>query len=175
MRNPLSLFNRLFHPRRHKRSATLRAIYIAGSAGEAMQSLNHVEAVAQTGLQGDRYSTGQGFWKVTEACQVTLISADELEKAARGHSDELQDKLDTGHHRRNLVVTGIHSRELQGKTFAIGEAQFRYLKPRPPCGYLDKVEGKGMGRALGKHSGICLNVVRSGVITVGDHLQVIEE
>lgn len=51
------------------------------------------------------------------------------------------------------MITGIKTNELQGKVFSLGEALFRYARPRPPCGYLDKVEGKGLGGALVKHSG----------------------
>lgn len=48
-----------------------------------MQSVNRAEALEQTGLQGDRYSVGRGFWQVTEACQVTLISTDDLARAKK--------------------------------------------------------------------------------------------
>ena len=138
-----------------------------------MQSVVSIEAIANSGLQGDRYSQGTGFWKATDACQVTLISEDDLSKAKHGRRGELQHKLDHGSHRRNLVVTGIKTKELQGKTFRIGNAVFRYYKPRPPCAYLEKIEALGISRALGKHSGICLHVLSGGVFAVGDPLEII--
>ncbi|MDY6979595.1 MAG: MOSC domain-containing protein [Pseudomonadota bacterium] len=153
----------------------IRAIYIADSAGAEMQSVKRVSAIEQTGLQGDRYSAGRGFWQVTEACQVTLISEDDLRKAKKGLSDELRTRLVHGGHRRNLVIGNLRSRELQDKTFRIGEAVFRYHKPRPPCGYLDKVEGKGLASALGKNSGICITVISGGAIAVGDRLEIIPD
>jgi uncharacterized protein YcbX len=166
------IFNWLFK-RRHGEPPTLRAIYITTAAGGVMQSIEHTLAIAKTGLDGDRYSSASGFWKLTDACQVTLISEDDINMAKQGQADELKYKLDQGSHRRNLVVTGINTKELQGKTFRIGDAEFRYYKPRPPCGYLEKIEGKGLSRALGKHSGICLTVVSGGTISVGDRLIVI--
>lgn len=153
----------------------IRAIYIAGSAGDEMQSVERVSAIEQTGLQGDRYSAGRGFWQVTEACQVTLISEDDLRKAKRGLSDELRARLVHGGHRRNLVIGKIRLRDLRDRTFRIGEAVFRYHKPRPPCGYLEKIEGKGLARALGKNSGICITVISGGAIAVGDRLEIIPD
>jgi MOSC domain-containing protein YiiM len=153
---------------------SLKAIFITGSAGERMQSVSRIDAIEQLGLQGDRYSVAKGFWQATDACQVTLISEDDLDKSSKGLSVELQRTLETGGHRRNLVISGIKTKALQGKTFRIGTALFRYHKPRPPCGYLEKIEGIGLGRALGKHSGVCLTVINSGSIMVGDRLHMIE-
>lgn len=129
-----------------------------------MLSVNSLLAISEGGLQGDRYANGAGFWKSTDSCQVTLISAHDLKMA--GARSPLE--CDQGNHRRNLVISGITTRSLKGRTFRIGDAIFKYQKPRPPCGYLDKIQGQGMARALGKHSGICLEILRSGQLTVGD-------
>lgn len=169
----MSLLNRLFSLSHHRALPELNAIYIASSAGVEMHPVDRIQALEQTGLSGDRYSMARGFWQVTEACQVTLISEDDLNKAKKGQSDSLRARLDTGHHRRNLVIGNLNTRELQDKTIRIGDAIFRYHKPRPPCGYLDKIEGKGLGGALGKNSGICLTVVRGGMIAVGDRVEIV--
>lgn len=171
----MSLLKKLFSLPRHRALPQLKAIYIASSAGAEMQSVDRIQALEQAGLYGDRYSVARGFWQVTEACQVTLISEDDLNKAKKGLSDTLRARLDTGHHRRNLVISNLKTRELQDKTFRIGDAIFRYHKPRPPCGYLDKIEGKGLAGALGKNSGICVTVVRSGVIAVGDRVEIMHD
>ncbi|MHB8471813.1 MAG: MOSC domain-containing protein [Gammaproteobacteria bacterium] len=76
--------------------------------------------------------------------------------------------LDSGGHRRNLVIDGLTTRQTEGRSFRIGSAVFRYDKPRPPCGYIDQLVGKGMGRALSHNSGICIRVVSGGTLTVGD-------
>lgn len=140
-----------------------------------MQSVASSQALADVGLQGDRYSEVRGFWKATDACQVTLISEDDINKAKQHCTSILKKKLDNGIHRRNLVIEGIKTKQLQGKTFRIGEAIFRYQKPRPPCAYLEKIEGKGISRALGKHSGVCLFVIKSGTLSIGDVLEIIED
>lgn len=159
----------------HYKSPTLTAIFISASAGDTMQAVTRIHAIADSGLQGDRYSEAKGFWKATDACQVTLISEDDLRKVKHGYPAEFQDKIDRGSHRRNLVIGGIKTKQLQGKTFRIGEAVFRYHKLRPPCAYLEKIEGKGISRALGKHSGVCLYVVSGGEFSVGDSIEIIND
>jgi MOSC domain-containing protein YiiM len=100
---------------------------------------------------------------------VTLISEHDLKRSQRRGAA----RLEQGAHRRNLVISGLSSHELRGQDFRIGEAVFRYHKPRPPCGHLDRVEGSGMARALGRHSGICIHVVQGGRIATGDRLELL--
>jgi MOSC domain-containing protein YiiM len=147
----------------------LEAIFITDAAGEPMRSVDSITAIADQGLEGDRYGEAKGFWKSTDACEVTLISEHDLKRASgRGAHN-----LEQGAHRRNLVISGLSSRQLEGRDFRIGEAVFRYQKPRPPCGYLDRVEGAGMARALGRHSGVCITVLQGGRITTGDRLELL--
>ena len=171
----MKIFNWLFPSRHHREVPGLKAIFIAAKAGETMQSVTSIQALVDVGLQGDRYSKGSGFWKATDACQVTLISEDDLNQAKQGRTAVLQEKLDNGDHRRNLVIGGIKTKQLEGKTFRIGEAIFRYHKPRPPCAYLEKIEGQGISRALGKHSGVCLCVTQGGILSIGDTVEIINE
>lgn len=140
-----------------------------------MQVLTCVEAVSGRGLQGDRYYAGTGHWLSIEACQVTLITAHDLQQAVKNTSTHIQKELDIGGHRRNLVIDGLKTRQLEGRSFGIGSAVFRYDKPRPPCGYIDQVAGKGMGRALSHNSGICIRVVSGGVLTVGDAVVILDK
>jgi len=163
-------------PGRHRRphgEACLSAIFIAPAAGAPMVALNAVEAITGLGLQGDRYALKRGYWKVTEACQVTLISEHDLQHAVRrlGRNGPA-DGISGGSHRRNLVVSGLTTAALQGKDFRIGEALFRYRRPRPPCGYLDQVAYPGLAKALGRNSGVCIEVIEGGQIRVGDQLRV---
>ena len=146
----------------------LSGIFITESAGQPMQPVNTVDAISSQGLIGDRYFNKTGYWDPVEGCQVTLISEDDLRLASKGN--EL--KFDNGQHRRNLVIKGIKTSALEGREFKIGEALFSYEKPRPPCGYLNKIEGRGMALALSYNSGICIRVIRSGKISVGDALLV---
>ncbi len=161
--------------KRQATSSTLKAIYIAAAAGEAMRAVDSAEAVAGRGLQGDRYYAGSGHWQLIEGCQLTLITEHELRAAKHKTTLQIETALDHGGHRRNLVIAGLQLKQLQGKSFRIGSAVFRYDKPRPPCGYIDQVSGHGMGRALSHNSGICIKVISSGRLAVGDSVSVIDE
>lgn len=163
-----------FRKQSQGRKGSVAAIFVAPAAGESMQSRQSVAAVAGVGLEGDRYAAGRGFWKATDACQVTLISEHDLGRA-RSRDPQILDKLAHGHHRRNLVLRDLNTRQLRGRRFRIGSAVFVFGKPRPPCGYLDQVEGKGLCSALGRNSGVCVRVVQSGVLRVGDAVELLDD
>ncbi len=171
---PAMLFNWPGFKRHQRLAPTLKAIFVATAAGEPMRSVNSSEAIGGSGLQGDRYSENKGHWQSIDGCPVTLISEHDLAQAKKGTEAEFQQALDHGSHRRNLVIEGLKTKNLEGQKFRIGTAVFRYDKPRPPCAYLDKISGKGMCRALGHHSGVCIRVVNGGKLTVGDAVEIID-
>jgi MOSC domain-containing protein YiiM len=152
--------------RRSEQIPHLQAIYVCASAGEPMQPRASAEVLAGRGLAGDRYCLGTGHWHPVESCEVTLISADDLRRARR----RLDVQLDNGRHRRNLVVAGLRTRDLEGRRFRIGSALFAWQRPRPPCGYLNQLTGENLARALRTNSGVCLSTLEGGVIRVGDAL-----
>ncbi|ESQ15596.1 MAG: hypothetical protein N838_28920 [Thiohalocapsa sp. PB-PSB1] len=145
-------------------SGRLMAIFIAERAGAPMRSCDTARAVVDAGLAEDRYAEGQGFWRLTDGCQLTLIHAEDLVRAERRHAVQ----LGAGQHRRNLVVQGLARADLRGRDVRIGEALLVWHRLRPPCGYLDRVSGKGMAKALGRHAGHCYRVREGGLIRVGD-------
>jgi MOSC domain-containing protein YiiM len=142
----------------------LDAILLADAAGAPMQRVDSAEALPGRGLRGDRYAAGTGWWRATDGCQVTLIHAEHLARAERKSGLTLTD----GRHRRNLIVSGLAHVDLRGRQLRIGEALFAWHRVRPPCGYLDKVSGRGTAKALGKHAGVCLKVTEGGLIRIGD-------
>ena len=152
-------------------NAKLVAIYITDKGGQPMQLLEKVDAIKDRGLVGDRYHLDTGYWHRVEACQVTLITEHDLSLAEKGSSLTFRN----GEHRRNLVITGIKTSVLEEKVFRIGEALFSYDKKRPPCGYLNKIEGKGRALALSYNSGVCIKVLQGGRISVGDEVEIIKE
>lgn len=147
-------------------SGMLVAIFVADSAAAPMQERDQAMALVDQGLAGDRYAQGRGFWRLTDGCQVTLIQAEDLRRAERRHRLDLS----KGQHRRNLVVTGLADLMRPDQRFYIGEALFEWHRVRPPCGYLDRVSGRGTAKALGRHAGHCLRVRQGGLIRVGDRI-----
>jgi MOSC domain-containing protein YiiM len=149
----------------------IEAIYVTGSGGAPMQQVIEVQAIEGRGLAGDRYLMRTGYWTGVDECEVTLIEAEGLEDV-EANTDV---RVSSGEHRRNIVTRGVHLRELAGKRFSIGDAVFRYDRPRPPCRYIATLTQRGMTKALGRHrGGICARVVSTGVIRVGDALEVQE-
>jgi len=148
---------------------TVEAINIVGEGGAPMQKLDQVKALADCGLEGDRYCKRAGYWTGVDECQATLIAAEDLEETA-GTTDV---RIQKGEHRRNLITRGIRLDGLQGKMFQVGEAGFEYDRPRPPCVYIQKITQPGMTQALMGRGGICARVVKSGLIRIGDSIVVL--
>ncbi|MGH9034504.1 MAG: MOSC domain-containing protein, partial [Acidimicrobiia bacterium] len=70
----------------------------------------------------------------------------------------------------------VDLRGLAGWSFRIGEAVLRYDRPRPPCRYIEGLTEPGMTRALAaRRGGICAQVVESGLIRVGDTIELIDQ
>ena len=144
-------------------------IFITAQSGKAMQAVEEVEAIAERGLRGDRYASGNGTYGGSDECQVTLIESEDLEEIRR--SQGLQ--VENGEHRRNLVTRGVRLESLRGKRFQIGEAVLEFNRPRPPCRYLESITEPGMMRALVGHGGICARVVQSGKVRVNDAIVIL--
>lgn len=160
------MLNKLKHLLKRNKTSSLCQIYTAKKGGADMISHDQIDVLANIGLLNDRYATQKGYWHHVESCQVTLISLEDINHIEKKSKLSMQNGL----HRRNLVISNISSRRLEGKTFQLGSAIFKYEKPRPPCGYIDSIAGKGVAKALGRDSGICLEVVQSGSIHIGDRL-----
>ncbi|MFO7954419.1 MOSC domain-containing protein [Thioalkalivibrio sp.] len=144
-------------------AARLQAIHVCTAAGDPMESVDAIEAIAGSGLRGDRYATNRGHWHAVESCPVTLITVPELQRASQRRGGPIE----PGEHRRNLVVSGWYRMPRQSGFLFIEDAVLKIGRPRPPCGYLNQLTGDNLARALGLDSGICLDVVRSGTLRTG--------
>ncbi len=144
-------------------------IFVAPDGGVDMRSVEQVEAVEGSGLRGDRYAEGTGYWAPVDVCQVTLIEGEDLEAI----QSTTGVKVVNGEHRRNLVTRGVRLGELLGRRFQIGEAVLAYDRPRPPCRYIASITEWGMTNALASRAGICARVVQSGVIRRQDAIVIL--
>ncbi len=148
---------------------TLVDIFVSTAAGEAMRRVPAAECLTGRGIDGDRYALGRGHWMRSDGCEVTLITREDLERAARRSGLTFAD----GQHRRNLVVEGIPLAAFRRHRVRIGDVLFAFHRLRPPCGYLDRVYCRGAAKALGKGAGIGLRVLENGRICRGDAVEVI--
>ncbi len=152
--------------------ASIEQIFIASVGGEPMRSVPEVEALVGEGLRDDRYARHVGYWSGVDECEVTLIEGEALDDVLRATGVQVMH----GQHRRNIVTRNIVLRELQGKRFTIGTAVFEYDRPRPPCRYIESLSEPGMTRSLsGGRGGICVRVVSSGIIHVGDAIKLVSD
>lgn len=142
----------------------VKAICICPVAGEPMQEITEVEAIASQGLKGDRYSTGEGSFNKGKrgVRQVTLMNTIFFE----GSGFEFKDS------RRNLFVHGVELMWLFGREFQIGNARFRGLRYCDPCTRPSKLSGKtkSFKETFFDRGGLIAEVIESGVIKIGDQV-----
>lgn len=148
----------------------VQAIYVARTGGVPMEAVEEVEAVADTGLRGDRYAERTGYWSGVDECQVTLIDGEIVDQI----DSETDVEIEHGEHRRNIITRGVRLLDLAGKRFSVGEAVLEYDRPRPPCRYIETLTQPGMMAALaGGRGGICARVIESGTIRVNDTIEIV--
>jgi MOSC domain-containing protein YiiM len=165
-----ALFPWLYRSRDPVAPGRLEDIFVAAEAGGPVERRASARALAGAGLEGDRYAAGRGHWRQTDACEVTLVTAEDLGRAERRG----RLAFGSGEHRRNLVVSGIPLAAFANRTVRIGDAVFAFHRLRPPCGYLDRLVGRGAGKALGRGAGIGLRVVQGGLLRVGDRVEILD-
>ncbi len=126
----------------------------------ALQSVTHVEVIADHGLVGDHKAGRAGGKR-----QVSLIQLEHLEVVAKLLGREAVDPVLL---RRNLLVSGINLLALRGERFRIGGALFEGMGLCEPCSRMEEVLGVGGYNAMRGHGGIIARVLEGGVIAVGD-------
>lgn len=152
-------------------SGEVQAIYVTPSAGEPMQHLSEVEAIAGHGLAGDRYLDGTGYYSDRPlpdgSRQITLIETEELERLEK----ETGILLDPAESRRNVLTRLISVNDLIGERFRVGEAVCEGIRICEPCTYLEKLTAKRVMRPLVHKGGLRARIVSGGVIRVGDEIR----
>jgi MOSC domain-containing protein YiiM len=130
--------------------------------GQAMASVEQIEAVTGKGLIGDRYTSGSG------KRGVTLIQAEHLPAIAALAG---LPAVEPATLRRNLVVEGVSLLALKGRRFRIGEAEFEGTGDCDPCSRMEAALGPGGFNAMRGHGGLTARIVTPGRIRVGDAVQ----
>ncbi len=148
---------------------TLEGIFVAEHKGEALRSLEAVEAVAGQGLLGDRYYRRAGtFSKPGHADrEVTLIEIEAIEALER----EGDLRVQPGQARRNLVTRGVPLNHLVGREFAVGPVRLRGIRLCEPCGHLEALTVKGIQQGLCHRGGLRAQVVQGGIVRAGDAIR----
>ena len=146
------------------------SIQITPQSESLPQSVDQVRAVAGMGLEGDRYylRTGTYSKKHDESREATLIESEALEALER----EYGHKLSATESRRNITTRGVALNHLVGKEFRVGAVVLRGIKLCEPCGHLEQMTGRNVREGLVHRGGLRAQIVQSGVIQVGDSIEV---
>jgi MOSC domain-containing protein YiiM len=76
--------------------------------------------------------------------------------------------------RSNIETTGIDLFALIGKEVQVGEAVLNFYAPRDPCEKMNAVCQGLRERMLNNRQGVLAQVIKSGLIRIGDLIQTIE-
>jgi MOSC domain-containing protein YiiM len=144
---------------------TLLNIHIALSAGQPMQELNEAVLIEGSGIEGDRYATGKGYYSdKPDIREVTLIDQETLISLNRDHNIELL----PSEHRRNLTTQNVPLNHLVGQRFKIGDTVLEGGRLNTPCKYLETIVGKKIFVRLLNRSGLNCRIIKGGVIKIND-------
>jgi 8-oxo-dGTP diphosphatase len=146
-------------------------IHIATAAGRPMIAHGTAEARPDTGLLGDRYAVGAGYWRDDRVSRdLTLVEAETIEQLA-GDGIPLQ----PGELRRNVTTRGVRLNDLVGSLFWVGGALCRGTELCEPCRHLEELTGKRLLRPLVHQGGLRARLVSGGTIRVGDAVEEADE
>jgi ADP-ribose pyrophosphatase YjhB (NUDIX family) len=142
-------------------------IHVARSAGAPMIRLESADAFAGRGLDGDRYSRREGYWRDGRVSRdLTLVEAEVVESLG----------LQPGAARRNLTTRHVRLNELVGRYFWIGgELLARGTKLCEPCIHLAELVGRPILQPLVHRGGLRADILTTGRISVGQEMEVVEE
>jgi MOSC domain-containing protein YiiM len=142
------------------------SIHIAPAGTAPVISLGEIQAIAGKGLEGDRYYLKTGTYSKTPGTgrEVTLIEIEAIQALRREYGID----IDAAQARRNILTRGVALNHLIDQDFAVGEAVLRGTRLCEPCAHLEKLTLKGVMRGLIHRGGLRADVVRGGIIRVGD-------
>jgi MOSC domain-containing protein YiiM len=143
------------------------SLHIAPQSAKPMVSVPQVRAVADGGLEGDRFFRASWSSAGRPDKAVTLIEEETIQAAAA----ELGIEVGSGDMRRNIVTRGVPLIDLLGREFTLGAVTLRGVRLFQPCAHLERISKvPGIARALLHRSGLKAAIVSSGVIRVGDEI-----
>ncbi|WP_436345288.1 MOSC domain-containing protein [Natronorubrum sp. FCH18a] len=142
----------------------VHTIHVAPEQGAPMERLERVAAVANQGLEGDRYFETDGTFADRDGSDLTLIEREALEGVAK----EYDISLEPGVHRRNVTTEGVALNHLVGERFHVGDVVCEGIERCEPCSYLERhLEKRGVREALVHRGGLRARILQGGSLTPG--------
>ena len=148
-------------------SGEVVSIHIAPKAEADMVAVGEILAIVGKGLEGDRYAEKMGTWTDTPGSgrEVTLIASEEIDAIASVEGIQ----IGPGETRRNITTRGVPLNDLVDQEFRVGDVLLRGTRLCEPCAYVEgKIGQAGVLKALTHRGGLRCEIVRGGVIHVGD-------
>jgi len=136
---------------------TVVALHTAPGSRLPMKSVERVVVEAGKGIVGDRYHG-------TKHRHVSVQSATALAEAAEAFGSPIR----PAGTRRNLTVSHGDVPRSPGERLRIGDVLLEVVRVAAPCKLLDDTIGRGAQEALRRRGGSIFRVLESGVISVGD-------
>jgi MOSC domain-containing protein YiiM len=141
---------------------TVVNIFTAAARGAPMEPRTSVVALADVGLQGDRYADASV--RRGPEYQVTLIEIENIEAFAKTATVLFTNDMP----RRNLVTRGVSLNDLYGKRFKVGNATFDGLELCEPCALFASRTHRDVLKHFLRRGGLRARIVIGGEINVGD-------
>ena len=152
-------------------SGKVTALFTTPAESQSMIAHDRVEAVAGSGLAGDRFALGLGFYSARPlpggAREMTLIEQEALDEI-HVESGVLLTPIES---RRNIVTRGINLHALIGKRFMVGEVICEGVRDCPPCEHLEELTGKKVMKPMARRGGLRANILTNGHIRIGDTIE----
>ncbi|WP_235282104.1 MOSC domain-containing protein [Methyloterricola oryzae] len=114
-----------------------------------------------SGLEGDHFAG-----RYNRQRQITLIQAEHLSVI----SALLEQPVEAAQLRRNLLIAGINLLALKGQLVSIGDVLLRISGHCHPCSRMEASLGPGGYDAMRGHGGVTAEVLRGGILRVGDRV-----
>jgi MOSC domain-containing protein YiiM len=137
-------------------------IFINAASGALPESVDRVRAVANGGLEGNRYFYSDGDSPPGRA--LTLIAAEALE----AFEQETGVSLTPAESRRNVLTRGVDLNALVGKRFRVGDVECVGVELCEPCAHLQSLTKPEVLRGMVHRAGLNADVLTDGEIAVGD-------
>jgi MOSC domain-containing protein YiiM len=158
---------------RNSRTGTVASIHLHSTEGGGpLTSVESVELVEMKGLRGDKRYFGRRSRSTGEPTkrQVTLIERETL--VAHATALELG-SIAPGVARSNFETTGIDLIAAVGRQLRIGAAVLEVVEARTPCAKMDAIAPGLRQRMEPPGQGILARVVTTGIVHVGDVVEVL--
>ena len=134
---------------------------------EPLVSVPEAELITDSHLLGDHARLKAGGKR-----QITLIQHEHLASVAGFLG--LNEPLDPGRLRRNLVVSGLNLLALKNRQIRIGdEVVLNITGECHPCSRMEEELGPGGYNAMRGHGGLTAHIAQGGTIRVGDVVRVL--